>query len=119
MPDALPALAVLGCACPEPVTFAGVPQARSKETDRVAVMARELGALGADVRELPDGLTVRPSTLTGGRVHSHGDHRVAMACAIAALASDGPVEIVDSDVAGVTYPNFFSDLAAVAPGSVE
>ncbi len=121
MPDALPALAVVGCFAPAPVELVNVPQAREKETDRIAVMAAELGRLGARVEELTDGLVVYPaeSTLPGGTVSSHGDHRVAMAMAVAALGASGPVAIEDAGAAAVTYPEFFAHLAQVAPGSVQ
>ena len=110
IPDALPALAVVGTACAEPLRLTNVPQAREKETDRIAVMAHELAVLGARVEELPDGLVVYPSVLSGGRVSSHGDHRVAMALAVAALRADSPVTISDAEVAGVTYPGYFDAL---------
>lgn len=120
MPDALPALAALGCYAPEPVTLTNVPQAREKETDRIAVMARELNAIGGRVRELPDGLVVEPVPrgLAGGTATSHGDHRVAMALAVAALGARAPVSIHNASAAAVTYPAFFQDLAAVAPESL-
>lgn len=128
MPDALPALAVAACFAPEPVELVNVPQAREKETDRIAVIAEELGRLGAHVEEMPDGLVVYPagalganagSPLRGGTVSSHGDHRIAMAMAVAALAASGPVTIEDAGAAAVTYPEFFTHLAQVAPGSVQ
>lgn len=118
MPDALPALAVVGCYAPEPVHLVNVPQARAKETDRVAVMAHELGILGARVEELPDGLVVNPARLHGGTIESHGDHRVAMAIAIAALGASGPVTIRDAGVAAVTYPSFFGELRRIAPDAI-
>ncbi|MCK4515557.1 MAG: 3-phosphoshikimate 1-carboxyvinyltransferase, partial [Spirochaetaceae bacterium] len=99
-----------GTACAEPLRLTNVPQAREKETDRIAVMAHELAVLGARVEELPDGLVVYPSVLSGGRVSSHGDHRVAMALAVAALRADSPVTISDAEVAGVTYPGYFDAL---------
>ena len=115
MPDALPALAALGCYAPGPITLENVPQAREKETDRIAVMAKELRRLGARVKELPAGLTVEPQPrgLTGGTVDSHGDHRVAMALAVAALGASGAVTIRDAEAAAVTYPSFFRDLEAL------
>ncbi len=118
MPDALPALAVAACYAPEPVRLVNVAQAREKETDRIGVMVGELKRLGATVRERPDGIEVEPSRLSGGTVDSHGDHRVAMALAVAALGSSDSVTIGDAGAASVTYPGFFRDLAAVAPGSI-
>ena len=115
IPDALPALTVAACFADSPTTLHNVPQAREKETDRVAVMAAELGKLGARIEERPDGLLVRPRdasevTLTGGSVSGHGDHRIVMALAVAALGAAGPVTIAGSDAAAVTYPGFFADL---------
>ncbi len=112
IPDALPALAVVGTACTEPLRLTNVPQAREKETDRIAVMARELATLGARVEELPDGLVVYPSALSGGQVSSHGDHRVAMALAVAALRAESPVSISDAEVVDVTFTGFFDALRA-------
>ncbi|POR01361.1 hypothetical protein AU468_08585 [Alkalispirochaeta sphaeroplastigenens] len=131
MPDALPALAAAACYAPEPVTLTNVPQAREKETDRIEVMTRELTALGALVEEHPDGMTLRPrraasssassasgaAPLEGGILRSHGDHRVAMAGAVAALGAATPVRIIDPGAAAVTYPAFFTELARLAPGS--
>ncbi len=115
MPDALPALAVLACYAPQPVTLAHVPQAREKETDRIAVMATELGKLGGIVTELPDGLKIEPRVLRGGTADSHGDHRIAMALAVAALGAQAPVTIQGADAAAVTYPAFFRHLQNMAP----
>lgn len=114
IPDALPALAVTAAYAPEPVHLGNVPQARAKETDRIAVMAAELGKLGVTVREQADGMTVAPARPRGGTISSHGDHRVAMAFAIAALAAEGPVTIHDAACAAVTYPAFFDHLAHLA-----
>jgi len=112
IPDALPALAVVGTACAEPLRLTNVPQAREKETDRIAVMAHELTAIGARVDELPDGLVVYPSAVSGGQVSSHGDHRVAMALAVAALRAESPLTITDAEVVEITYPGFFDALGA-------
>ncbi|MFP4153019.1 MAG: 3-phosphoshikimate 1-carboxyvinyltransferase [Alkalispirochaeta sp.] len=118
IPDALPALSVAACYAPEAIILANVPQARQKETDRIAVMASIITALGGTVRELPDGLEIEPGVLRGGTVSSSGDHRIAMACAIAALGATGPITITDAGAAAVTYPSFFDDLVTLAPASV-
>lgn len=107
MPDALPALAVTACYAQGTTRIVNVPQARLKETDRIAVMAGELSKLGAKVRELPDGLEIQGGPLRGGRVHGHGDHRVVMALAISALGASGPVTIETAEAASVTFPGFF------------
>ena len=113
MPDALPALAIVGTQCTEPLRLLNVPQAREKETDRIAVMARAISALGGDAKELPDGLVVYPSELRGGTVDSAGDHRVAMALAVAGLIAREHVTITNAGVAGITFPGFYERLASV------
>ena len=112
IPDALPALAVVGTTCTEPLRLTNVPQAREKETDRIAVMARVIGDLGGHAEELPDGLVVHPRRLRGGTVDSAGDHRVAMAAAVAGLCAEGPVTVTNAGVAGITFPGFFELLAS-------
>ena len=106
MPDSLPALAVAGCFASGETRLVNVPQARLKETDRIAVMCRELRSMGADIEELPDGLIVRRSRLRGAQVHGHGDHRVVMALAVAAGAAEGTTVIDTAEAVGVTFPGF-------------
>lgn len=114
IPDALPALAVAACFSTERVELKNVPQARSKETDRIAVMHKELSKIGAQVEELEDGLIIHGrGTLQGGTVAGHSDHRVIMALSIAALAAENPVNIDDVSAAAVTFPDFFKDLEAI------
>jgi 3-phosphoshikimate 1-carboxyvinyltransferase len=115
-PDLLPALAAAACYARGDTALTNVAHARIKETDRIAVMAEELGKLGADIEERPDGLLIHGGTagtddgpgprLLGGRVDGRGDHRVVMALEAAALAAAGPVEIGDAEYAAVTYPGF-------------
>ncbi|TVQ35684.1 MAG: 3-phosphoshikimate 1-carboxyvinyltransferase [Spirochaetaceae bacterium] len=114
MPDALPALAATACYAREPVRLINVPQARLKETDRIAVMAAELGRMGARVNELPDGLEIVPAesrpVLRGAAVEGHHDHRVVMALAIAGLGAAGATTVSTAESAAVTYPGFFAQL---------
>jgi 3-phosphoshikimate 1-carboxyvinyltransferase len=105
-PDALPALAVTACFAEGTTRLYNVPQARMKETDRIAVMTQELAKLGARIQELPDGLIIEPSTLRGGTVDGHGDHRVVMAMALAGLLTRDPVTVKGSEAAAVTFPEF-------------
>jgi 3-phosphoshikimate 1-carboxyvinyltransferase len=105
-PDALPALAVAGCCARGETRLVNVAQARIKETDRIAVMCRELSALGADIEERPDGLIIRESTLRGGTVHGHDDHRVVMALAVAGLRARAPVTITGAEAVRITFPTF-------------
>lgn len=112
IPDALPALAVAGTCCSQPLRLVNVPQAREKETDRISIMADAINRLGGRAEELPDGLVVHPRRLAGGTVDSAGDHRVAMALAVGGLCSDGPVMITRAEVASITYPGFYQTLEA-------
>ena len=105
-PDALPVMAVLGCFAQGETKLRNVEQARQKETDRIAVMARELTRLGADIAERPDGLIIRESELRGTRVDGHGDHRVVMALALAGMHCPGTTEISGAEAAGITFPEF-------------
>jgi len=113
-PDALPILAVTACFAAGTTRLLNVPQARIKETDRIAVMAAELKRLGADITELEDGLVITGTgRLSGGTVQGHADHRVIMALAVASLAADGPMEILGTDAVDVTFPDFFLLLEAI------
>lgn len=112
-PDLLPITAVLACYCAGETRLVNVAHARIKETDRIAVMREELSKLGADIIELPDGLVIHGGKkLRGGFVDGHGDHRVVMALAVAALGAEGPVTITGSEAAYVTYPGFLRLLQA-------
>ena len=105
-PDALPALAVAACFADGETRIVNVAQARLKETDRISVMAQELGKMGADIEELPDGLVIRGSKLHAAKVYGHGDHRVIMSLAIAGLCLDGETIIESADAVSVTFPTF-------------
>jgi 3-phosphoshikimate 1-carboxyvinyltransferase len=109
MPDALPAVAVLGCLASGITRIVNVAHARIKETDRIKVMVGELKKMGADIQEEEAGLTVRQSALFGARVNGHDDHRVVMALAIAGMAARGETIIDTAQSAGVTYPGFVED----------
>jgi len=109
MPDALPAVAVLGCLASGITRIVNVAHARIKETDRIKVMVGELKKMGADIQEEEAGLTVRQSVLFGARVNGHDDHRVVMALAIAGMAARGETIIDTAQSAGVTYPGFVED----------
>ncbi|MDX1430830.1 MAG: 3-phosphoshikimate 1-carboxyvinyltransferase [Gammaproteobacteria bacterium] len=105
--DEFPALFV-AAACAEGVTeLAGARELRVKESDRLAVMAEGLARLGADARATEDGMVIRGGgRLGGGEVSSHGDHRVAMAFAMAGLAADGPIRVRDCDNVATSFPGF-------------
>ncbi len=117
IPDALPALAVTACHAEGTTRLVNVPQARLKETDRIAVMHEELRKMGARIEELPDGLSIEGlesgARLRGAHVEGHDDHRVVMALAVAGLAASGETVIGTAEAAAVTFPGFFSLLESV------
>ncbi len=106
IPDALPAMSVLGCFAEGETRLVNVPQARLKETDRINVMCTELKKMGADIEELEDGLVIRQSKLKGCNVSGYDDHRVAMALAVAGLNSEGETVIDSAEAINVTFPMF-------------
>lgn len=119
--DELPALAVLATACPGTTVIGGAHELRHKESDRIALMARGLADLGADVKEEPDGWIITGgSTLRGGDegaptlLATGGDHRVAMALALAALVAEGHSMLDDRDCVAVSFPDFFATIAELA-----
>lgn len=113
MPDALPALSVLACAASGETRIVNVAQARIKETDRIAVMYKELSKMGADIAEQSDGLVIRNSRLKGAIVNGHDDHRVVMALALAGMIAEGETIIETAEAADVTYPSFVKDFQQI------
>lgn len=114
IPDTLPILAVTACFAQGVTKLIGVEQARIKETDRIAAMRNNLEAMGATIEELQDGLVIHGiGELHGATVEGLGDHRLVMALAIASLAAQGPTTITTTEAVDVTFPQFFSQLAAI------
>ncbi|MGB7565803.1 MAG: 3-phosphoshikimate 1-carboxyvinyltransferase [Prochlorococcaceae cyanobacterium] len=110
--DEIPVLAVAACVAEGVSTIRGAEELRVKETDRLAVMARQLGAMGAQLEEHPDGLTITGGVaLRGAEVDSETDHRVAMSLAVAAQIASGTTRLRRSGAAAVSYPGFWDDLA--------
>ncbi|HHH39454.1 MAG TPA: 3-phosphoshikimate 1-carboxyvinyltransferase [Sedimenticola sp.] len=104
--DEFPALFV-AAACAEGETLlTGAEELRVKESDRIQVMADGLQALGVEARPTPDGMRIRGGPLGGGTVESHGDHRIAMAFAMAALRAGGAVRIHDCANVDTSFPGF-------------
>ncbi len=115
--DEIPVLAVLATAAEGGLEFADAAELRVKESDRIAALARNLRSLGAECEERPDGLRVPgPQSLRGGRVETCGDHRIAMAFAVAALRCQEPVTLDDPGCAAISYPEFFAELARLSEG---
>jgi len=104
--DEFPAFFV-AAACAEGETLVtGAAELRVKESDRLAVMARGLAAIGVQAEVLDDGLRVEGGRIAGGGVDSAGDHRIAMAFAVASLRSDGPIEVRDTANVATSFPGF-------------
>ncbi len=112
--DELPVLAVLGTQTRRGLSFRGAAELRVKESDRLAAVAANLRGLGADVEEFPDGLRVSGGQrLRGAAIESYGDHRIAMAFAVAGLVAEGGVTVRGSNCVAISFPEFFTTLAAV------
>jgi 3-phosphoshikimate 1-carboxyvinyltransferase len=109
--DEIPVLAVAGALAGTDTVFRGAAELRVKESDRVATIIEGLGALGATVRYAEEDLVVTGgATLQGATLRSHGDHRIAMALAVAALAGEGTTTIDGWDAVATSYPTFERDL---------
>ncbi len=112
--DEIPVLAV-AAACAEGRTeIRDAAELRLKETDRLAATAAFLRAMGAEVEERSDGLVIDGGQLHGATVESEGDHRTAMAAAVAALAAEGETTIRDAECVAVSFPGFWDELDALA-----
>jgi 3-phosphoshikimate 1-carboxyvinyltransferase len=107
MIDEFPVLAVAATQACGTVTVADAAELRVKETDRIAAIVAELRAMGAHIEPLPDGFVVEgPTRLHGARVDSHGDHRLAMALAVAGLIAQGETVVENADCVADSFPNF-------------
>jgi len=110
--DEIPILAVAACMAKGTSRVRGAAELRVKETDRLAVMARQLVAMGARLTEYPDGLDIEgEASLRGAAVDSETDHRVAMSLAVAAQLASGVSTLARPEAAAVSYPGFFHDLS--------
>lgn len=113
--DEIPVLAVLGAASEEGLTVRDAAELRVKETDRIETVADNLRRMGVNVETAPDGFRVQGrQKFRAAVVDSHGDHRIAMAFAVAALKADGAVTIEAAEAASVSYPEFWSTLRGIA-----
>jgi 3-phosphoshikimate 1-carboxyvinyltransferase len=110
--DEIPAFAALGALLPNGATMEvrGASELRVKESDRISRLAQGLRGLGAAIEEYADGFRIDARRLTGGSVDSAGDHRLAMAFAIAATGATGPTTIAGAAAVDVSYPGFFDEL---------
>jgi len=106
MIDEFPALFIAAAFANRPTVVRGAAELRVKESDRIGVMAAGLRTLGIRVDETADGATIHPGALQGGSVDSHGDHRIAMAFAVAAQVATGQVDILDVANVATSFPGF-------------
>jgi len=120
MIDELPMLAALGPYTERGIEIRDAGELRVKESDRIAALAENLRRMGAQVEEFPDGLRVAgraaagaSGRLRGAEIHAHGDHRIAMACTIAALGAECDSILHDPASVAVSFPEFFSTLESV------
>jgi 3-phosphoshikimate 1-carboxyvinyltransferase len=115
MIDEIPILAVAATQAGGQTVIRGAGELRHKESDRIDAVVSNLRAMGARIEGTPDGMVIDgPTPLRGAAVSSFGDHRIAMAMAVAGLVADGPTDIDDAGCIAVSYPNFFRDLRALA-----
>ncbi|HKV63719.1 MAG TPA: 3-phosphoshikimate 1-carboxyvinyltransferase [Candidatus Acidoferrum sp.] len=115
--DELPMLAALGPYTEEGIEIRDAGELRVKESDRIAALAENLRRMSASVEERPDGLKVEgrgAGKLRGAEIEPYGDHRIAMAFAVAGIAAEGNTVIRDADCAGVSFPTFFQELNRLA-----
>jgi len=113
--DEIPALAALAAMRPGGrMTVRGAGELRVKESDRISMLARGFGNLGIQVEEYEDGFTIHGGPPAGGEADAAGDHRLAMAFAIAGSQARDAVHITGADAVAVSYPGFFDQLARIA-----
>jgi len=104
--DEFPALFVAAACAEGETVLTGAEELRVKESDRIQVMADGLVALGVDARPTSDGMVIRGGRIGSGQVDSHGDHRIAMSFAMAALVASGPITITDCANVNTSFPGF-------------
>ena len=112
-PDLLPPLAILSLKATEPIEIVNVKHARLKETDRIAIIAKEISKLGINVEEKEDGLVLHPpSELKGACLDPQKDHRLFMAFCIAGMYV-GDCNVLDPESVSVSYPNFIEEMKSI------
>jgi 3-phosphoshikimate 1-carboxyvinyltransferase len=116
--DELPILAVAATQAEGKTVVRDAAELRHKESDRIDGVVQNLARLGAKIKALPDGFEIQgPTPLNGCTVASWGDHRIAMALAVAGLAAEGSTRIENSEVTAVSYPGFFNELERLVESS--
>ena len=119
IPDLVPVCAVLACYAEGTSEIYNAKRLRYKESDRLDSICKELKKMGADVVVKNDGLTIKGSSaLRGASIDPHNDHRIAMACAVAALGAKGKTKIQNVECINKSYPQFFNDLRVLGANVV-
>lgn len=109
--DEIPIIALLATQAEGTTIIRNAEELKVKETDRISAVVSELSKLGANIEGTDDGMIIHgPTKLKGNQLKSYGDHRIGMMAAIAALITDGPVEIDDVDCISISYPTFFEHI---------
>ncbi|MEH7093460.1 3-phosphoshikimate 1-carboxyvinyltransferase, partial [Neobacillus vireti] len=109
--DEIPIIALLATQAEGTTIIKDAEELKVKETNRIDTVVQELGKLGAVIEATEDGMIIHgKSKLTGGKVSSHGDHRIGMMLAIASLLCEDAVDLEQSEAISVSYPNFFTHL---------
>lgn len=109
--DEFPAIFVAAACARGETRLRGAEELRVKESDRIQVMAEGLQRLGIEADPTPDGIVIQGGALQGGKVESHGDHRIAMSFAMAGLRATGPIEIADCANVNTSFPGFVASAA--------
>ncbi|MGJ8670056.1 MAG: 3-phosphoshikimate 1-carboxyvinyltransferase [Oceanococcus sp.] len=111
--DELPVLFIAAACAQGQTVVTGAEELRVKESDRVASMAEGLQAVGIDAQAQPDGIVIEGGRLQGGCINSYGDHRIAMAFAVAAQRAEAPIELQDCANVATSFPSFLERAAQV------
>ncbi|MCX8171356.1 MAG: 3-phosphoshikimate 1-carboxyvinyltransferase [Candidatus Bathyarchaeota archaeon] len=119
-PDLVPVCAVLACVARGESVISGVRRLRFKESDRVEALLAEFSKMNADIKALDDSLVIRGvRKLRGADIDPHGDHRIAMACAVLALVAEGETVIHDAECINKSYPDFIRDMRLLGVKALE
>ena len=112
-PDLFPPLVTLAAYCQGKTILSGAERLLHKESNRAATLKEEFGKLGIEIDIDGDKMIITGGRCTGGTIFSHEDHRIAMACAVAALGAEGPVIIEGAGAVAKSYPEFFDDMNTI------
>jgi len=117
--DEVPVLSLAAALADGETVFTDAEELRVKESDRIATVVQGLRSLGVEAEERPDGMVIRGAArLKGAALQSAGDHRLAMAWAVAGLVAEGETTVIDAGAVAVSYPRFWQDLATVSGTTV-